>query len=99
MGRTKDYTSDYCEHCEEHDCVVNQNDMDNDIYHLKANKSDGDVGFMSNHLIICSENFKAHIGLLSTAIWTHRYQPKTVLLAIIASIPKDNRGNICDSKN
>ncbi len=94
MHRIKDYISEYCEKCEEHDRVVNQHDVDKALYHLKANKSDGDVGLMSNHLIMCSEKFQAHLGLLITAILTHGHQPKTVLTATIASLPKDNRGNI-----
>ncbi len=99
MDRTKDYISEYCEKCEEHDRVVNQHDVDKALDHLNANKSDYDVGSMSNHLIMCREKFQTHLGLLITAILTHGYQPKTVLTAIIASLPKDNRGNICDSKN
>ncbi len=99
MDRTKDYISEYCEKCEEDDRMVNQHDVDKALDHLKANKSDGDVGLMSNHLIMCSEKFQAHLGLLITTILTHGYQPKTVLTATIASLPKDNRGNICDSKN
>ncbi len=99
MDRIKDYISEYCEKCEEHDRVVNQHDVDKAFDHLNAKKSDGDVGLMSNHLIMCSEKFQAHLGLLITAILTHRYQPKTVLTATIASLPKDNRGNIYDSKD
>ncbi len=40
-----------------------------------------------------------YFRLLISAILTHGYQPQTVLLATVASIPKDNRGNICDGKN
>ncbi len=46
-----------------------------------------------------NEYIQAHLILLPTAILTHGYQPKTVLLAFITSIPKHNEGNICDSKN
>ncbi len=56
MDRIKEYIS---EQCEEHDCVVNQHDVDKALDHLKANKSDGDVGLMSNHL--CSEKFQAQL--------------------------------------
>ncbi len=54
---------------------------------------------MSNHLIMCNEKFQAHLGLLITSILTYGYQPKTVFTATISSLPKDNRGNICDSIN
>ncbi len=92
MDRIKDYISEYCEQCKEHDRVVNQHDVDKALDHFKANKNDGDVGLMSNHLIVCSEKFQTHLGLLITAILTDVYQPKTVLTATIASLPKDNRG-------
>ncbi len=39
--------------------------------HLKANKSDGDVGLVSNDRIRCYENFQAQLGLLLTTILTH----------------------------
>ncbi len=99
MYRIKDYISEYCEQCEEDDRMVNQHDVDKALDHLKANKSYGDVGLMSNHLIMCSGKFQTHLGLLIIAILIQGYQPKTVLTATIASLPKGNRGNICDSKN
>ncbi len=42
VDRIKDFISEYYEQCEEHDCVVNQHDVDKD--HLKANKSDDPEG-------------------------------------------------------
>ena len=84
---------------EEKDCVVGSTDVAEAISNLKANKSDGDIGLMSNHIIVSSETFQRHLAKLLTAILTHGYQPKKVLLATIASIPKDSRGDICDSKN
>ncbi len=99
MQRVKDYISEQCCQSEEGDHVVTQADIAEAIQHLNANKSDGDVGLMSDHLLLSSENFQMHLGLLITAILTHGYQPQIILLATIASIPKDNRGNICDGKN
>ncbi len=49
--------------------VVNQHYVDKALEHLKANKSDIDVGLMSNRLIMCSEKFQAHLGLLITVTW------------------------------
>ncbi len=99
MQRVKDYISEQCSQPEEGDRVVTQSDIAEAIQHLNANKSDGYVRLMSNHLLLSSENFQMHLGLLITPILTHGYQPQTVLLATIASIPKDNRGNICDGKS
>ncbi len=94
MQRVKDYISEQCSQSEEGGCVVTQSDIAEAIQHLNANKIDGDVGLMSNHLLLSSENFQMHLGLLITALLTHAYQPQTVLLATVASISKDNRGNI-----
>ncbi len=67
---------------------------------LKFNKSDGeDMGMMSNHIIHSSEMFKRSLAKMFTAVLTHRYQPKTVLQATIASIPKYNIGNISSGSN
>jgi hypothetical protein len=88
-----------CENCKDTDRVVSLNDVTDALTLLKANKSDGDVGLFSTHLLMSSELFRDQLAKLITAILTHGHQPKTVLLATIASIPKDNRGNICDSNN
>ncbi len=78
---------------------MSHSDIVDAIKHLKANKSDGDVGLMSNHIMISSEYFQSHLGMMITSVLTHGYQPKIVLLAIIASITKDKRCNICDGAN
>ncbi len=59
MDRIKNYIREYCEKCEKHDCVVNQNDVDKALDHLKANKSDGDVGLMSN-ISLCAVRNSRH---------------------------------------
>ncbi len=46
-----------------------------------------------------SDMFKKSLAKIFTAVLTHGYQPKTVLLATIASIPKDSRENICTGSN
>ncbi len=67
---------------------------------MPPSKSDNDVGLMSNHIIISSENFRSHLGMMITSVLTHGYQHKTVLLATIAYIcdGADYRGiTICSS--
>ncbi len=41
------------------------------IKHLKANTIDSDVGLMSNHIIISSENFQSHLVMMITYVLTH----------------------------
>ena len=57
------------------------------------------IGLMSNHLLVSCELFYEHMGKLFTAINTHGYQPKDILLSIITSIPKDGKGNVCSGTN
>ncbi len=52
MQRVKDYISEQCGQSEEGDRVVTQSDIAEAIQHLNANKSDGEVGLMSNHLLL-----------------------------------------------
>ncbi len=47
-------------------------------------------------LVICP---RRSLAKMFTAVLTHGYQPKTVLLAPITSIPKDSRRNICSGNN
>ena len=54
---------------------------------------------MSGHLLRSCDMFREQLAMLFTAIFTHGYQPKDVLLGTIASIPKDCRGNICAGTN
>ena len=88
-----------CLTCSEDDSTVKPSDIDKAIQHLKANKGDGDKGLMSNHLQYSSATFREWLSKLMTSILVHGYHPQAILLATVASIPKDNRGNICDSKN
>ncbi len=64
---------------------MSHSDIVDTIKHLKANKSDGDVGLMSNHIIISSEYFQSRLGMMTTSVLTHGYQPKTGLLATTTS--------------
>ncbi len=59
-------------------------------------------GHIANHLAEKYDELYNSIPSTSVNIvniLTHAYQPKTVLLAIMTSIPEDNRGYIRDIKN
>ncbi len=100
MKRVREYININSEQCSEGDHIVSEMDISEAIKQLKFNKSDGyDMGMMSNHIIHPSDMFKKSLAKMFTAVLTHGYQPKTVLLATIISIPKDSRGNICSGSN
>jgi exonuclease III len=88
-----------CGNFSEGDRVVCCQDIDKALSQLKADKSDGSTRLMSTHLLISSELYKKYLARLITAMITHGYQPQDLLLATITSIPKDNRGSLCDSSN
>lgn len=93
---------DYAENakfCKDSDRIVTLLEIQNALDGLKANKGDGDRNFISNHLLLSCCQFLTQLSLLFTAIFTHGYQPKGLLIGTIESIPKDCKGNIRDSNN
>jgi hypothetical protein len=83
----------------ESDRSVSKDDVTKAIKLLNARKSDGDKGLMSDHVMLSCDLFKDLLAQLITSIITHGYQPRDILLGTIVSIPKDNRGNMCQSTN
>ncbi len=53
----------------------------------------------SNHLSMSCEVVKVQLWKLITAINTHGYQPRDVLMGTIFTISKGSKGNICSCKN
>ncbi len=99
MEEINDFIQTNCQHYEDKDWIVTTEDILEAIKCLKTGKSDGDEGLVSNHLLMNCEEVKVQLGKLITAINTHGYQPRDVLMGTIATIPKDSRGNICSGKN
>ena len=78
---------------------ISVSDVCKAITRLKHEKSDGLYGTYSDHFINCSHKMKVHIALMLTAMQTHGYTPDNFLDAVLTSIPKDTRGDLCDSEN
>ena len=74
-------------------------DIKKSILKLKRGKSDGSRGTDSDHVICCSHKFKIHLSLLVSSMFVHGYTPSRLLEAVICSIPKDLRGDLCSSNN
>jgi hypothetical protein len=66
---------------------------------LKSGKYDGDKGLVSNHLMFASDSFYVCLAQLLSAILIHGHQPGAILRAVIQSIPKDIKGNLCSDEN
>ena len=69
------------------------------IRKLRRNKSDGDIGFNSSHLLLAGEALHYQVSQLFQAIFVHGHQPERLMQGTIASIPKDLRGNLCIDSN
>ncbi len=98
MEEINDFIQTNCRHYEDKDWILTTEDISVAITYLKSGKSNGDKGLVSNHLLISCEEVKVQLGKLITAINTHRYQPRDVLMGTISTTLKDSRGNICSGK-
>ena len=81
------------------DCYFNIESVVKAVKSLKKNKTDGDRGYDSNHLIYASYNYYVQLTSLINSMLVHGHQPSALLLATIVSVPKDNRGNLCTDSN
>ena len=98
MSTVRTYVNN-CTNANNSDRVIRLNEVVESIKNLKSNKGDGSDGFMSNHLILSCHRFIVNLSLLLTAVLTHGYQPKELLLGTIESIPKDKKKDLCTSSN
>ena len=69
------------------------------VQRSNINKSDGDMGFMSNHLKNGPHILFVHLSLICNAIIRHGYVPNVMLRGTITHIPKDISGKLSDSAN
>ena len=69
------------------------------IKELKPNKSDGNEGCQSDHLIHGTCRLHVLLSQLFTCMLKHGYAPESFLLSTITSIPKNKRKSLNDSNN
>ena len=69
------------------------------ITSLKKNKSDGNKGFNSNHLIYGPLRLKVLLSMLFHSMLAHGYYPNELLKSNIISIPKDRTASLSNSDN
>ena len=50
-------------------------------------------------LVYAPDTLAIHLSILSTSMMVHGYNAEQLLLGTITSLPKDLRGDICDSNN
>ena len=81
------------------DHVISAEHICTAISKLKMNKSDGNKGLFSNHIIYTPYIFKVHLALMLSAMNIHGYMPNDMLKGTIVSLLKDHKGDHCDSEN
>ena len=83
------------------DCNINVTpDIINDcIAKLKRGKSDGAIGFNSNHLAHGGRRIRVLLSLLFNAMIVHGHYPSELLKSTIISIPKDKTASLSNSDN
>ena len=72
------------------DCIIAPMIIKSCISRLKADKTDGDIGFNSNHLIHGSQRLCVMLSILFNEMLYHGYYPSDLLKSTIVSIPKKN---------
>ena len=80
-------------------CNVTPIIIDKCITSLKKNKSDGNKGFNSNHLIYGPPRLKVLLSILFNSMLGHGYYPTELLKSNIISIPKDRTASLSNSDN
>ena len=78
---------------------IKSDEVTDAIKQLNSNKSDGNYGLYSNHLLLSSFHFREHLAKLFTCMLHHGHNPDYILEAVISSIPKDSKGDINSSDN
>ena len=69
------------------------------ISKLKADTTDGDIGFNSNHLIHGSQRLCVMLSILFNEMLYHGYYPSDLLKSTIVSIPKEKSSSLSNSNN
>ncbi len=59
------------------------------IRKLQKNKSDGEAGLWSNHIIYAPHRYRVHISMLLTELIVHGFNPRDLLIGTLLPLPKE----------
>ena len=79
-------------------CTINEREITVAVAKLKPDKHDGN-GFYSNLLLQNNAHLNAKLAQLFSCMLTHGHTPSALLSANIVPIPKDIKGDLCNSDN
>ena len=66
---------------------------------LKHQKADGLSGAESDHFIYASHRFKTLVAVMLNSMFVHGHTPTILLKSVLCNIPKDLKGDLCNSNN
>jgi hypothetical protein len=78
---------------------ITPDDMYNAIKQLKAGKSAGLDGLMSEHLTNAAPQLNVLLSLVFNCMLTHGYLPSKLMDTCLVSVVKDKKGNLSDKDN
>ena len=91
------------EQCHKGKCYSNHqvsvNNVISSVKHLKCGKHDGDLGYVSYHIVTASKKYYLILSLLFKTILTHSCVPSGLLLSTVIPIPKHKNKSLGDSDN
>ena len=80
-------------------CNISVNDVDIAVKSLNKGKSDGASDLTSDHIINGCKSLNVHISMLLSSMLKHGASPNILRTACMIPIPKNKKGNLCDSNN
>ena len=80
-------------------CCVSVSDIELAICSLNAGKSDGSTELTSDHIINGCKTLHVHLSMLFSSMLRHGTSPNMLKTACMVPIPKNKKGNLCDSDN
>ena len=69
------------------------------IKDLKGGKSDGSIGFSSDHIINGGNTLYVYLSFMFQSMLIHGFTPDVMLKSTIISIPKNAKGDLTNSEN
>jgi hypothetical protein len=79
------------------DCIIQIHEVVTAISKLKPNKSDGNTGLTSNHIIHAGSSVLCHLAFIFSAMLIHGAAPNDFIHSTIVPIPKGRNVNLSDS--
>ena len=99
IAAVEQYINQSLEHSQPDGASVQYEMVKKAIQQLKHEKSDGDKGFISSHLIYASDNFHREVAKLLSSVILHGHHPQALVAATIISIPKDYKEDLSADDN